>query len=738
MIKKLLFFILICPLFLYAQKQPRVGLVLSGGGAKGFAHVGVLEELEKAGVQIDYIGGTSMGAIVGGLYASGYKANEIKKILKSLDFNALIQDEIPRRQKPYFEKKHLEKHAVVLPISKGKIGLPLGLSKGQNIQNLLTELLASVDEITDFSKLPIPFYCIGTDIETGKEVILNKGSLPLAIRASASFPSLLNPVEVDGKLLVDGGVVNNFPVDIMQTKKVDIIIGVNVEGKLYERKSLTSIASILSQIINFQMYRKSGEQVQKVDVYMRPRVAEYNVISFEKIDEIIDAGYRATKPYRIVFDSIAKLQKVKKIIPQKKLNNLSKFKVDRIIIGGNNSYTNKYILNKLQLKKSDTVSYQLISNKINTLAATKNFKRIDYEFGDFFSGKKLTLRLKEEEKKSFLRVGMHYDLLYKTGVLLNYNHKKILTRNDEFSLDLIIGDKIRYNLDYILDQGIFGYGFSTRYNSFSSDFLAPSFIRKSGINKVSVTYRDFTTRFYAQTTLDKKFAFGFGLEHKNLEIFSDTYLTLGNETFFDDSNYINGIAYLSLDTFNKNQFPTEGVFVDVGFKWYLWSDRSYRVQNFASGSNKFSQFSQLDARVSYVASLWKDFTFQFTSEAGYTLGEEATNVFDYRLGSYNQNFINNFFPMLGYDVAELTEQSFLRTSFNFRYRFYPKNYFTFTTNYARLAENVFENIDLFKEVKQGYALGYGLETLLGPIQLQYSWSPDHKKKYWLFNLGFWF
>lgn len=736
--KKILILGFICPLLLWSQQQPKVGLVLSGGGAKGFAHIGVLEELEKAGVQVDYIGGTSMGAIIGGLYASGYRANEIKEIVKSVNFSSLLQDEIPRRQKPYFEKKYLEKHAVVLPINKGTIGLPLGLSKGQNVQNLLTELLAPVDEITNFSKLPIPFFCVGTNIETGQEVVLDKGSLPLAIRASASFPSLLNPVEIDGELLVDGGVVNNFPVDIMKTKNVDIIIGVNVEGELYKRENLTSIASILAQIINFQMYRKSDKQIEKVNVYMRPKIAEYNVISFDKVDEIIDAGYRATKPYKIVFDSIARLQVKKKIISKKRKPNTANFKVDRIVIGGNKSYTRKYILSKLQLKEGDTVSYKTISKKINTLSATKNFKRIDYAFTKSFSGKKLTLKVKEDDKKSFLRVGMHYDLLYKTGVLLNYNHKKVMARNDEVSFDLMVGDRIRYALEYFLDGGVLGYGISTRYNSFSSDFLTPELLQTSGINKVNVKYRDFTTRFYAQTTLDKKFAFGFGLEHKNLEIFSETYLTNNNETFFDDSNYINGIAFLSLDTFDKNQFPTKGFYADIGFKWYLWSDRTYRVQNFAAGSAKFSQFSQLEGRLSYAVSFWKNFTFQLVSEAGYTLGEEATGVFDFRLGSYNQNYINNFYPMLGYDVAELTEQSFLRSAFNFRYQFVTKNYLTFAANYARLSNNVFKDIDLFDDVKKGYAVGYGLETLLGPIQLQYSWSPDHSKKYWLFNLGFWF
>jgi len=175
---------LILPLVVSSQKkQPKVGLVLSGGGAKGFAHIGVLKELEKAGVQIDYIAGTSMGAIIGGLYASGYSATQIEKIITETDFFTLLQDIYPRRSKPFFEKEHGEKHAIVLPVNKGKIGLPKGVSRGQNVLGFLNYLLSPVDSITDFSKLPIPFFCIATDVETGLEVKLSKGSLPISLRA---------------------------------------------------------------------------------------------------------------------------------------------------------------------------------------------------------------------------------------------------------------------------------------------------------------------------------------------------------------------------------------------------------------------------------------------------------------------------------------------------------------------------------------------------------------------------
>ncbi len=732
--KKLLLLLLILPFNLLSQEQPKIGLVLSGGGAKGFAHIGVLKEIEKAGLQIDYIGGTSMGAIIGAMYASGYSANQIESIVKGMNFPTIIQDNVPREEQPYFEKAYLGKTAVTLPIKKGSIGLPLGLSKGQNVLNFLTELLSSVDTVNDFSKLPIPFFCIGTDIETGKEILLEKGSLPLALRASASFPSLLNPVEVEGRLIIDGGVANNFPADRMKEKGVDIIIGVNVQGTLLKRDELTSIASLLSQIVNFQMYKKSDEQIKKLDIHIHPNVNDYTVVSFDAKEAIIDLGIKATKPYKKVFNEIARKQKKRK--KRIKINNTEKcFLIDRIILKGNKNYTQDYILGKLRLKEGDSISYKDISKKINALSATKNFQRVDYSLEKSFTGKKLELTVKENEIKTFLGLGLHYDLLYKSGVLLNYNHKKLLLPNDELSLDIVVGDKIRYDLQYFIDNGyLLSYGISSKHNSFRTDVL----FNENNLNKINVGYRDFTNRFFAQTTFNKRTAFGLGLEVKDLKISSDTFLTNSEETIFDDSTYLNSFAFLHIDTYNKSAFPTKGFLIDANFRWFMWSNRNDKINEFANGSIKYNQYSQVDGKFGFATTFWRNFTFQSILQAGFTLGEEDSEILDYRLGGYNKNYINNFIPFYGYEISSLTDQSFLKSEFNMRYQLVKKHHVTFLANYARLGKNILRRGELLRDTKSGYALGYGIETILGPIELKYSWSPDHNDRFWLFNLGFWF
>ena len=192
------------------QSNPKkIGLVLSGGGAKGFAHIGALKVIEEAGVKIDYIGGTSMGAVIGGLYATGYNATQIDSIFKDTNFTELISDFIPRSSKNFYEKRNDESYAIVLPFNKFKVEFPEALSKGMYSYNLISKATRNARHIDDFSKLPTPFFCIATDIETGDQVVLNKGNLAQAILASSAFPTLFPPVEINGKFLVDGGVANN-------------------------------------------------------------------------------------------------------------------------------------------------------------------------------------------------------------------------------------------------------------------------------------------------------------------------------------------------------------------------------------------------------------------------------------------------------------------------------------------------------------------------------------------------
>ncbi|PWG05699.1 patatin-like phospholipase family protein [Polaribacter aquimarinus] len=717
--------------FFSQEKQPKIGLVLSGGGAKGFAHVGILKEIDRAGIQLDYIGGTSMGAIVGGLYAAGYSANQIEEIILKNDFISILRDRLPRNSEPFFEKEYGEKTAITLPVKNGTIGLPKGVSKGQNVLNLLLELLDQYNKIKDFSKLPIPFYCIATDVETGGQVLLEKGSLPLALRASGSFPTLLNPVLLNNKMLVDGGIANNFPVGVMKSKGVDIIIGVDVEGRLFEKEKLNSVISIMNQIISYQMYHKSDEEKKKLDIYIHPDVFKYNVVDFDKKQGILQKGIEAGVKYRKVFKELADKQKHKKKILKIEPDN-KKYKISEIGTTGSKYYTRAYVLGKLKIRPGDSLTRKEISKRIYLLSATKNYDRIEYSLVKKDNKNyKLDFVVKENEDYANLKLGVHYDLLYKSSVLANYNQKHLLVNNDLFSLGLILGDNLRYNLNYFVDNGFYiSYGFRSRYNHFRANSkFKPIISQYPPISSINLKYTDFTNQIFFQTTFNRKFALGGGLEQKYIDATTETVLTNNVETTFDDSNYYNVFGYVKLDTYDKKYFETKGYFADLNFKWYLAS---------SDYNNNFKSFAQAKGTLGFATTFWDKLTFKLTNEAGFTLTDTASEVFDFYLGGYNQNYINTFISLYGYDFGELSGKSFVKSEFNFRYRFAEKHYTSFIANYARIEGNVFRDIDLFKDVKSGYAIGYSYNSFIGPLEIKYSWSPDIKQSFWLFNLGYWF
>jgi NTE family protein len=728
---KLLILFLWSSVILSQQQRPKVGLVLSGGGAKGFAHIGVLKAIDKAGVQIDYIGGTSMGAIIGGLYAVGYSANQIEEIILKTDFITLLRDKLPRNSETFFEKEHGEKTVISLPMQKGKIGLPKAISKGQNVLNLLLELFDSVDSNQDFSKLSIPFFCIATDVENGSPVLLERGSLPISLRASGSFPSLLNPVEIAGKLLIDGGIANNFPVGVMKDKGMDLIIGVDVEGELFRKEKINSVVALLNQIMSYQMYRKSDEEIKKLDVYIHPEIFNYTVVDFGKKNEILEKGKIEAEKYVKVFEKIAAKQIVKK--KRKTLE----FKDEKLLISaigmeGISDYTSAYVLGKLNIKEGDRLSRSDLTKKIHLLSATRNYNRIEYHLVKKINGSYLlNFKVKESQEKESLKLGVHYDLLYKSSVLGTYSHKHLFKNNDLFSVDMILGDNIRYNLNYFVDNGFYvSYGFRSRYNHFRKNSKFNLVPDASNVSSLNLSYSDMTNQVFFQTTFSRKFALGLGLEHKWIKAATETLVSITNdEAVIDKSNYLNAYGYLKLDTYDQKYFATKGYFADLNFKWYAAS---------SDHNKEFSMFSQVKGTLGFATTFFNKLTFKNTNEAGFTLGNPRSNLFDFHLGGYNQNYINTFVSLYGYEFAYFSDNSFIKSQFDVRYKAADAHYLSLFANYARLEDNVFKDLQLFENIKSGYAVGYSYDSFVGPIELKYSWTPDQKEGFWLFNLGFWF
>lgn len=710
-------------------KRPKIGLVLSGGGAKGFAHIGVLKVIEQAGIKIDYIGGTSMGAVVGGLYASGYSATQIDSIFKTVNFDKLIQDFTPRSSRNFYEKRNDELYAVVLPFNKFKIGTPNALSKGVYNYNLLTSLTRSVRHIKDFNKLKIPFLCIATNIETGEEVVLNKGNLALAMIASAALPSLFAPVEIDGRLLVDGGVVNNYPIEEIRKLGADIIIGSDVQYGLKDRSELKGATSILGQITAIQSIEKMKVKIKDTDIYIKPEVKDYGLISFDEGRKIIKKGEDAAFA---VYEQLKKYGNTDDFKPHYLKMCTDSLEINKIIINRLKNYNQFYIKGKFPFKDGDKISYGDIKMGIDNLNATQNFSVINYSLESNNTKDDLKLNLTENPNRTFLKFGLHYDGLFKSAILVNLTQKKTFFKNDIASLDIVLGDNIRYNLDYYIDNGFhWSFGFKSQFNQFNKNTtkeISSLNLGTAQTNTINIDFSDLTNQVYFQTSFAQKILIGIGTELKFLNIRSETLAS--SNPVIDKSNYISLFGYMKYDSFDNKYFPKKGWFFTGDVQSYLLS---------SNYTNTFTPFSIAKANLGVATTLFKNATLNIFTEGGFSFGNQSISFFDFALGGYGYNTINNFRHFYGYNFLSIAANSYLKSSVAFDYEIFKKNHLNFSANFANVQDDLFQTVDWLSLPKySGYALGYGLETVAGPVEVKYSWSPETTKGYTWFSIGFWF
>ena len=718
------------------RKNPRVGLVLSGGGAKGFAHIGVLKTLDSLGVRVDYVAGTSMGAVMGGLYASGYTGKQIDSIVSATNFDLLITDDVPRKSKTFYERKNAEKYALTLPFSDFKIQLPSSISRGQNVFNALSKLTLNVSGIDDFSKLPIPFYCIATDMKTGTEVVLDHGNLAQAIAASSALPTLYQPISLYNRLLMDGGIVNNYPIQGLESKNLDIIIGVDVQDDLLEISKLESVSNILIQISNFRVAKEMKDKSQLTDIYIKPEVSEYSLVSFKNSSEIIRKGQTAVSSYIAKLKFIADAQnftKMKAATP-----NFDKIKINDISITGLEKYTASYVRGKLRFRRGETISFDDFGKGVNNLVATNNFDSFLYEFLPAGQGYNFIAKVTEAKNTTFIKFGVHYDQLYKSAALLNLTKKQLLIKNDVLSMDFILGDNVRYNFDYYIDKGFYwSVGINSKYLGFKNITNPASLINDEvypEIDKIQMNFSEFTHQFFAETLIKKDLALKVGIELKDLKIttndnvFSNFFDT--SEYKIEDREFYSIFGSLKIDTVDNKFFPTNGFIFEGSFKFYFGSS-DFRTD--------FNELSVLKTQISKAFKIKDKLALNISAEGGFKVGNNDTKALLFGLGGYGSNYFNNYTTLYGYNYFSLSGNSFVKIASTLDYEFINNHHFNFSANFANIGDDIFlrsEWIDSF--FYGGYSVGYGLETIFGPIEVKYNWSDNSNESGFYVNVGYWF
>ncbi|NND38090.1 MAG: hypothetical protein HKO06_00690 [Pseudomonadales bacterium] len=291
--------------------QPKIGLALSGGGVKGGAHIGVLRALEEQGVTIDYIAGTSIGAVIGGMYAAGLSVDEIEQIIAAIDWDDLLSDATSRRDEPILNKRGDYNYQLKAKpgFNKGGLQLPLGLSQGQKVTQLFRRIFRDVGQVKNFDELAIPLRVVATSLETSERKVFGSGDIVNSIKASMSLPAFFAPVEIDGEYFVDGGVVANLPIDVVRDMGADIVIAVDITDALLTHEEISSLLSVTEQLINFMTQSNVAKQVATLrahDLLIKPEVKDIGVLDFGQSLKSIERGYRAATQYVSELQAIAR------------------------------------------------------------------------------------------------------------------------------------------------------------------------------------------------------------------------------------------------------------------------------------------------------------------------------------------------------------------------------------------------------------------------------------------------
>ena len=439
-----------------SSPRPRIGIVLGGGGAKGMAHIGVLKVIEELKIPVDYIAGTSMGAIVGALYASGRSAGEIENLINAIDWNDVLSGESDRKDIDFRRKR--EDYQILTPLALGvkgsKIFTSKGLVKDQKVNVLFEMLMLQVSEIEDFDKLPIPYRAIAADVETGEMVVLKSGKLADAARASMSVPGAFPPVEVNGRVLIDGGIVRNVPVDIVRNMGADIIICVDVSKPLATRKDLGGPVSIMNQMLDIMMKKNVEEQIKTLgpmDVYINPILGELGSGDFDKGAKITLLGEKAArektdalKRYAVsgaeyaAFSERHHRDQVKEI----KISSI------QIEVQGESNISPEVVAGRLELRPGDTTDIKAIEKNAELIYGTGDFERVDLHMNKQNDGYDLLVKAKEKSwGPNYLRFGIALESDFEGwseyNILIDYTRRWINSLGAEWKTQVNIGTPSR-------------------------------------------------------------------------------------------------------------------------------------------------------------------------------------------------------------------------------------------------------------------------------------------------------
>jgi len=733
-------------------ERPKIGYVFSGGGAKGMAHVGVLKVLEEVGLEPDYITGTSMGSIMGGLYSIGYSADEISTIIEAVDWGSVLTNEIPANQVIMRRKADYSKFMMEMPVYNGKPELPSGLIEGQKLSELFSDLTWRQAGVNDFNEFPTPFTCIGTDILKGGMVEMNSGDLSSAMRASMAIPSVFTPVIRDtSHILVDGGVVRNFPVQEVIDMGADIVIGVYVGfDSQMEAEQLRSLTSIMTRTSLLSGAGDVQSQVPLVDYMIVPDLTGFTPSSFTSGAEIIERGEIAARAEIETLQALA--DSINGLGPpavKRKLPSHDSILIKEISVQGASPALTEFITATVGLEADSWITNDHLDAGLDRLFGTLFFDRIGYYFESMNEGFRLVLRIKEKPDSS-IKFALHYDNEFGPGVILNYTHLNSLMEGSRLSVTADISESPQI-------KGYYDFHFGSKRKTIASVFglggraKLPMFNENEvDIGNYSRTYTSGGLSFSQIVKLNSQFDAAIYYRYSSLK------LSNAIKEFMPELEYLDNIVFsgpqLSLG-FQHNSldhllFPTRGIRTGLQYRQALGTDY---ISNF-SYPDSLGMENKIEEQVDpywVMTAVWESYfsigrKVSIDLEWGAGLSHNEKPFPDnFYIGGYRYNLRGNQVAFVGLNSHELLHGNYMKEKVALQFQAIPNLFITALWNIIYVGDDnkeFLENILSFSSEGRymGAGAGVSYKSPLGPVSIFLGSRTDVWNPIWYINIGYTF
>ena len=764
------------------KQRPKVGLVLSGGGAKGAAHIGVLKYIEEAGIPIDYIAGTSMGSIIGGLYALGYSSDEILKIISEVDWDRLISDKVDRQKISYERKYESHTQLLTIPFAMGtkqeelqarsfKNSLPSGFVSGDNLINLFNSLSVGYSDPVDFNNLPTPFLCIATNVINGEADVLNKGIFAKSIRASMAIPILFDPVKIDDTLYADGGLVNNFPADQCRAMGADYVIGVSMSpGLESDPQNLSSLFSLVKQLKEIITDKEFENYHKKCDIFISPDLKGVKMLSFnaESIATITESGYEAAAMQAESFNALKKhlsnaetSHTIGRRTVKKAINILQeRVLISEIEMQGVEKDIEKWMRRRCTVKVGDNVCKDDIDQSVSMYYGTGNYDSITYTLHeDPESENAYILRFKFVESPPHdLGFGFRFDSEDMLAVLLHagFNRNRMSGFKADVSAKLGGNQWLNTNLSYghmLYPKINIGYNFrNSELDTYDMDELV-----------MNMRFLQHKFRLYLSENYSRNISIGAGLEAEFITPRKIMYLHYdADDMNIEPVNSLGTFAYFQYDNLNKSSFATRGVSGKINVNWKDMTFSSKGTTPLSYGSVVFGVEGYvpiIENRLVLIPQLYGSVLFGKGSLNNNT--DSWNPIFNGPVPAYPSmnnmiggtemgRYIDQQLPFIGVNKISLAFNNIGIARIDVRARLFKNHYLTGMFNYARSSVDM---ANFFKEKDElkwgnlydynasnwwGAGIRYSIDTKIGPIRFDISSSNISKRVNFYFSLGHYF